>query len=80
MVVEGSIKIWPEVSHPDVDVLLGGGFEELEAERVRQLLSALEGNDPLVLLGLKKQHSIKSQRSAVVFPPGTPVFTLLLSR
>ena len=60
MVVEDSIKIWPEVSHPDVDVLLGGGFEELEAERVRQLLSALEGNDPLVLLGLKKQHSIKS--------------------
>ena len=65
MVVEGSIKIWPEVSHPDVDVLLGGGFEELEAERVRQLLSALEGNDPLVLLDLKKQHSIKSQQKSI---------------
>ena len=37
------------LSYPDVDVLLGAGLEELEAEAVCQMLAALVGNHALVL-------------------------------
>ena len=37
-------------THPHVDVLLGGGLEEFDAQRLGEVLPALEGNDPLVFL------------------------------
>ena len=36
-------------THPDVNVFLGRGLVELEAEGVRELLAPLEADNPLVL-------------------------------
>ncbi len=38
-----------DLTYPNVDVFLGRGFEELEAERVCELFAPLEGDHSLVL-------------------------------
>ena len=37
------------ISYPNIDIFLGGGLEELEAEAVGELLAPLVADDPLVL-------------------------------
>ena len=37
------------ITHPNVDIFLGGSLKELEAYAVCQLLAAIVGNHPLVL-------------------------------